>query len=78
MRLTSFNGVFVGAPRWSPDGQQIAFHSEIDSRELHIIPASGGAPRRLTHHPARDAAQTWSPDGKWIYFGSDRSGTNQV
>ena len=77
-RLTSFNGPFVGGPRWSPDGQQILFQAEVDSRELHVISAFGGAPRRLTNHPARDAAQNWSRDGKWIYFGSDRSGASQV
>lgn len=63
------------APRWSPDGKQIAYLSrdfkngEIGQQRLAVVAAEGGPPRELTSTfeyqpgPAR-----WSPDGKTIYF----------
>src|SRR5437870_4098467 len=38
------------APRWSPDGHQIAFLSDRDGDEpqLYLLPADGGEARRLT------------------------------
>src|SRR6185503_8185268 len=33
--------------RWSPDGQQITFASDLEGQfELNVIPAGGGKPRR--------------------------------
>src|SRR4051812_11952750 len=40
------------SPRWSPDGASLAFTSSRDeekkAKQLYVIPASGGEPRRLT------------------------------
>ena len=45
----------TGLPRWSPDGQLIVFHSNLEGQcEIYVIPAAGGKPRRLTSHPASD------------------------
>jgi len=38
----------------------------------------GGRLRRITRSPANDAVPAWSHDGKWIYFASNRTGTQQV
>jgi TolB protein len=57
-------------PRWSPDGGTIAFASgDGSSRDLYVIPAIGGAPRRLTTgaRVTRDPP-LWSPDGSRILF----------
>ena len=70
------------APVWSPDGAAIAFlraeHGGF--HQLHIMPAQGGAARRLTNHPlgvgspvtARHArgiaAPVWSPDARRIAY----------
>ncbi len=36
-------------PRFSPDGKQVAFTSEYDgNREVYVMPAEGGTPKRLT------------------------------
>ena len=47
-RLTSGPG-YTSFPRFSPDGKQVAFTSEYDgNREVYLMPAEGGSPKRLT------------------------------
>jgi tricorn protease len=47
-RLTSGPG-YTSFPRFSPDGKQIAFTSQYDGNtEVYVMPAEGGAPKRLT------------------------------
>ena len=56
-------------PVFSPDGTMIAFTGEYDgNQDVFVIPASGGVPKRLTWHPAHDAAVGWTPDGKNVLF----------
>ncbi len=60
---------------WSPDGQQIAFTSDIAGRfNLWKVSASGGWPIQLTQSDDRQYNAAWSPDGKWIVYQQDRSG----
>jgi len=69
------------APRFSPDGSQIAFALNVgDNFEVHVAPAQGGEARRLTWHPKDDYPVDWSPDGKQILFRSYRiaDGTAQL
>src|SRR5580658_875427 len=48
----------VGAkcdPYFSPDGKWIAFTADYyGNRDVFVIPAAGGQPRRLTYHPSAD------------------------
>jgi Tol biopolymer transport system component len=76
-QLTSLAG-YSGCPSWSPDGERIAFCSIQEQWGIFVISANGGKPKRLITSPATDSYPSWSRDGKWIYFGSDRSGENQV
>jgi tricorn protease len=47
-RLTSGPG-YTSFPRFSADGAQIAFTSQYDGNtEVYVMPAEGGAPKRLT------------------------------
>ncbi|MGI8785919.1 MAG: protein kinase domain-containing protein [Acidobacteriota bacterium] len=57
-------------PRWSPDGQQIAFHSdeENDDRNIWVVPAEGGPARQLTQSKSWEILPHWSPDGRQILF----------
>jgi tricorn protease len=60
-------------PRFSPDGQWIAFSSNREGNyDVFVIPAAGGEPRQLTFHSANDDVVGWSPDGKRIVFSSTR------
>ena len=64
----------AGAPRWSPDGRQIAFCGWTEEKpvRIYVMPSEGGAPRQVTNgesgnHGDRDAS--WSPDGTSVAFG---------
>ena len=77
--LTSSVRGQAASPRWSPNGHRICFDSNAEGQfEVYEVDGNGGKPRRLTTHPAADAAPSWSRDGKWIYFSSNRSGSYQV
>jgi dipeptidyl aminopeptidase/acylaminoacyl peptidase len=56
-------------PRWSPNGQEIAFLSnrkDEKQEQLHIIPFRGGEARPLTEFKGSFASFEWSPDGAQI------------
>ncbi len=58
-------------PKFSPDGQWIAFSGNYDGNtDVYIIPAEGGTPKRLTHHPENDLVVDWYPDGRHILYRS--------
>ena len=68
------------APRWSPDGREIAFHTTSGSGSLGpyqvmVVPAAGGAPVALSDDSSQSAGfPTWSPDGRHIAFQSAKTG----
>jgi len=58
-----------GHPRWSPDGERIAFISgrEKGPAQIFTIPAAGGEARALTKFPEGTIASfRWSPDGTML------------
>ncbi|WP_421801083.1 S41 family peptidase [Flagellimonas sp.] len=71
-RLTSGLGN-ESDPKFSKDGQWIAFTAEYDGNsDVYLIPASGGTPKRITFHPSMDEVQGWTPEGN-ILFRSTRN-----
>src|SRR5262245_42900748 len=64
-RLTPVSfGSFELSPAFSPDGASIAFTSWDDTvGDLWRVPASGGAPQKLSREPGEYLHPAWSPDG---------------
>ncbi len=63
----------VGQPRWSPDGQWLAFLSDRDEkgkRQIWVIPTGGvgGEARRLTSGETAVSDFAWSPDSTRLAF----------
>lgn len=55
-------------PRFSPDGQSIAFSANYDgSLDVYSLPLSGGVPQRLTYEPGSELVQEWTPDGRIVF-----------
>ena len=71
VRLT--RGGHDSGPRWSPDGQQLAY---LDQGNLWIMNANGSHKTRVTGQaPAySDARPTWSPNGRYLAFVKTRKG----
>ncbi len=68
VRLTSLGGPLPTGPRWSGDGQRIAFWVQATVPEGYIINVNGGVPRRLPAPPGGVKHPSWSRDGDWLYF----------
>jgi dipeptidyl aminopeptidase/acylaminoacyl peptidase len=61
----------------SPDGQELAYTSNIDeveatstNNEIFVVPISGGAPKKISTSPGADTTPLYSPDGKYIAWRS--------
>jgi len=75
-------GLDFEAPRWSPDGEKIAFLSmsssesaeKYEAAEIWVCEFPGGEPRSITQKMKMsltspyDKSLSWSPDGKTIVF----------
>lgn len=81
-RLTAHPGQEL-FPKFSPDGQWIAFTGQYDGDEqVYVMPTQGGVPTPLTYYPARGPLAPrwgydhqvygWTPDGEQIFFRSLR------
>ncbi|MEM7584234.1 MAG: S41 family peptidase [Acidobacteriota bacterium] len=81
-RLTAHPGQEL-FPKFSPDGQWIAFTGQYEGDEqVYVVSAEGGVPKRLTYYPARGPLAPrhgfdhqiygWSVDGSEVLFRSFR------
>jgi tricorn protease len=77
-RLTALDGK-VSVPRFSPDGQSLAFTSTRDKNaNVYLMPSSGGEIKQLTWHEGADMVNSWSWDSQTIYFHSARENMSSV
>ena len=64
----------VGAGDWtfavSPDGRTLAFirYEKRGIADVHVVPMSGGEPRRLSNWNATINGLSWTPDGREIVY----------
>ncbi len=53
------------APRWSPDGQFLAFLSDRNgSIQIHVLPLAGGETQQISNLGQNITEYSWRPDGK--------------
>jgi Tol biopolymer transport system component len=62
---------YSGQPAWSPDGKSVAYvgggnGDQLSPRELYVVPATGGDPKKITSLDKALNRPEWSPDGKNI------------
>jgi dipeptidyl aminopeptidase/acylaminoacyl peptidase len=60
------------SPRWSPDGEKLAFVSARDGEDqIWTIDISSGTLKKVTTISTGAGDPVWSPDGRWLAFASD-------
>jgi len=72
-RPLTFERRGVAQPRWSPDGERLAFLANASSdkeakRQVWMVPMRGGDGRRITDAANGVQQFAWSPDGNTIAF----------
>ena len=73
MRQVTFDRRGVGYPRWSPNGDRLAFIATVDTDkdahpQIFVMSMSGGEAQRMTNTPEGVQQFAWSPDGSTIAF----------
>jgi len=73
-RQLTFPPLRAFSPRWSPDGQQVAFTADVPAsqavRNVYLISVAGGTPQRAFPSEQSQSNVNWSPDGKQLVWGS--------
>ncbi len=66
---------FVSEPKFSPDGNYVAFSrkDEKGNSDIYLLTSDGSRQEILASHPGRDEYPVWSPDGRYLVFLSDRN-----
>src|SRR5688572_19144015 len=66
----TFNDKSSTNPKWSPDGNWIAFTSnrKDNKNNLYVLRVGGGEAEQITEVKSSVGDFEWSPDGKWIAY----------
>ena len=66
-RMAKIGGCW--SPSLSPDGNQLAFVSDLNGvPQVWVIDTAGGFPRLVTALDDQVGSVSWSPDGEWLVF----------
>ncbi len=70
LRALTHDRHHAGAPRWSPDGDRLAFMAPDTNKKLQlfVLPMSGGDALQVTHLKDGIDQFAWSPDGRQFAF----------
>lgn len=67
------------APKFSPDGDTIAFQGNYEGNtDIYTVGVGGGLPFRVTHHPSTEQLSEWTSDGRLIFTTSGLSGQGRA
>lgn len=67
-RVTVHEG-YDSNPRWSLDGERLAFQSDrYGNNDIYSMPSQGGVPTRHTHHSATDLLSSYNEDGSILFL----------
>jgi dipeptidyl aminopeptidase/acylaminoacyl peptidase len=90
-RVLTFDRKDVGSPRWSPNGDRLAFLTVVpyakdkkddatkkeDSAQVFVMPMSGGDAKKVTNAPNGVEQFAWRPNGKDIAYVTSDDPPNQ-
>jgi dipeptidyl aminopeptidase/acylaminoacyl peptidase len=72
-------GWSIRKAQWSPDGRTLAVVLQDSGWDnIYFIPASGGAPKAITHGEFEDVNPVFSPDGKSLAVVSSRKNLEEA
>ncbi len=81
-RVLTYDRKGLGSPRWSPNGDRLAFLAAMKSGEktheqLFIMPMAGGDAQQMTDAPEGVQQFAWHPDGQALAYVSPDEPKNQ-
>jgi dipeptidyl aminopeptidase/acylaminoacyl peptidase len=70
MRAVTHDRMGVGSPRWSPNGDRLAYITQDANKkgQIYVLPMSGGDSMQVTHAKTSVSGFAWRPDGMALAY----------
>ena len=70
IRVMTHDRMGAGSPRWSPNGDRLAFLAQDANKksQVYVMPLSGGDSFQVTHSKTSVTSLAWRPDGAAVAF----------